>query len=50
MGKENYKVVAHDLDVSPEGPIVLSFELQLDRWDICGLMAFPGSEVNEMDF
>jgi hypothetical protein len=50
MGNENYKVVTHNLDVSPEGPIVLSFEFQLNLWDVCGLMTFPGSEVNDMNF
>lgn len=50
MGEENYKVVAHNLDVDPEGPVVLSLEFQLNRWDVCGLVTFPGSEVVEMNF
>ena len=50
MGKENYKVVTHNLHMSPEGPIVLSFEFQLNLCDVCGLVTFPGSEVNDMDF
>jgi hypothetical protein len=50
MGKENYKVVTHNLDVGPEGPIVLSFEFQLNLWDVCGLVTFPSSEVNDMKF
>lgn len=49
MGKENYKVVAHNLNVSPEGPIVLSCEFQLNLWDVCGLVTFPRSEVNDMN-
>jgi hypothetical protein len=50
MGKENYKVVTHNLDVGPEGPIVLSFEFQLNLWGVCELVTFPGSEVNRMNF
>ena len=50
MGKENYKVVTHNLDVGPEGPIVLSFEFKLYLWGVCGLVTFPGSEVKCMDF
>jgi hypothetical protein len=49
MGKENYKVVTHNLDVGPEEPIVPSFEFQLNLWDVCGLVTFPGSEVNDMN-
>jgi len=50
MGKEDYKVVTHNLDVGPEAPVVRSFEFQLNSWDVCGLVMFPGSEVNEVNF
>lgn len=50
MGKENYKVVAHNLDVGPKGPVVLSSEFQLNYRDGCGFMTFPGNEVDEMNF
>jgi hypothetical protein len=50
MGKENYNVAAHNLDVGPKGPVVLSLEFQQNRWNICGLVTFPSSEVNEMNF
>ncbi len=50
MGKENHQVVAHNLDVGPEGLVVLSLEFQLNRWDVCGLVTFPSSEVKDMNF
>jgi hypothetical protein len=31
MSNENYKVVAHDLDVGSEEPVVLSLEIQVNR-------------------
>ena len=37
-------------DQGPKGPIVLSFEFQLNRWGVCGPVTFPDSEVNEMNF
>lgn len=50
MGKENYNVVTHNLDAGPEGLVVLSFESQQNRWNVCSIVTFPRSEVNEMNF
>jgi hypothetical protein len=50
MSKENYKIVTHNFDMGPEESIVLSFEIQLNRWDVCRLVTFPSNEVNETDF
>ena len=49
MGKENDEVLAHNLDASLEVVIVLSFKLQLNHWNVCGLVTFSVSKVQEVN-
>ena len=49
MGKEHDEVLAHNLDASLEFLVVLSFELQLNYWDVCGLVTFSVSKVQEVN-
>jgi hypothetical protein len=49
MGKEHDEILAHNLDASLEVAVVLSFKLQLNHWDVCGLVTLSVSKVQEVN-
>ena len=49
VGQEYDKVVPYDLYVSPKSLAILSFELQLNRWDGGGSVTRARSEMQKAD-